>query len=163
MTPRGPLPNPDRQRRNAPAIPDVELGSAPASTSLVPKIPRRAWQKLHVETRAWWNDLVASPQASQYGRTDWRRLRMVLLPLAERLNREVDSDEPDFALVTALARELRQQEREFGTTPDSRQRMRWVLRPEGAASSAEEGASAPAKRKPRKVQSDPRLSLVKDN
>jgi hypothetical protein len=157
---RGPVPNPDRQRRNAPTIAETELGSAPIKSELVPKIPRRAWQKLHVETRAWWNDVVAAPQASQYGRTDWRRLKMVVLPLCERLNRAIEAKEPDDALIVKLADAFARQEREFGLTPDARQRMRWVIRPDAPASSPEESAKPASKRKPQTVRTDPRLKLV---
>jgi hypothetical protein len=157
MAGRGPLPKSDeaRQRTNTPTFETVVLGSAPAKT-VAPKIPRAAWRKLHIETRAWWDDLLASPQASQFIRTDWRRLRMAVLPVVERLNRAVDAG--DDALIVALARELRQQERDFGLTPDSRQRMRWVMQ-DPAKAPADTGGSEPAR--PRTTRADPRLELVK--
>lgn len=159
--PRGPIPN-EYAGRNAthkPAIPTTELGSEGADLSLAPKLSARNRRKLLAATRKWWDGVLAAPQASQFGATDWRRLEMVVLPLVERFNRELDKDDADPNLLVKLADAIARQEKEFGLTPESRLRLRWSLRPKVAAGSADEGAKNPAK-KPRETRSDPRLSVV---
>jgi hypothetical protein len=159
---RGPLPSStDRKRDESKrTVEQVVLGQAPASTS-APKFTRKAWRELTIATREWWTDLLESPQASQFVRTDWRRLKMVVLPLVDRYNRELEAAEPDPALLVALAREIRQHEREFGLTPDARARMRWVMQDPAKSSSSEAGEEGGKPKRPREVRTDPRLSLVK--
>ena len=140
MPPRGPMPKPDeaRQRMNEPTIETTVLGSAPAKVS-APTISRRAWAKIHPEAKGWWRDLLASPQASQFLKFEWRRLRAVL-ELVNRYWRELDAGET--AAAAAVLREVRQQEREFGLTPDARQRMRWQVHDPAAPAAAAEKPKA---------------------
>lgn len=158
--PRGPLPkDPDKRARSgSPTYETVVLGSTPAAVD-APKIPVRAWRKLHAETRAWWGMLLEAPQASQYLGSDWRRLRMIVLPLVERYNRAVDAG--DVAVMTKLAAEIRMQEADFGLTLTSRMRNRWTVHPPRADNAGDEGDSDKPTRPKRKRQADdPRLELV---
>lgn len=156
MAGRGPAPkDPEkRQRRNAPTFPEVVLGTEPAAGA--PKIARAAWRRLHVETRAWWHDWVSAPQASQFGATDWRRLRMVVLPLVERLNRAIDDQ--DDARIVKLSAELAKQEREFGATPAARMQLRWTLRGKPEPRADQE----PPRLRPVPNTADPRRPMVED-
>ena len=174
-TSRGPLPkaDSDRSRSTAPAFEAVELGAKPVEGA--PKLSRRALEKLHVETRQWWATVSTCPQASQFGATDWQRLRMVVLPLVDRFNRAVDpkpatrkrgektpaAPEPaSDAEVVRLAKAIADHEAEFGLSPAARQRMRWTLR--APTSAPAEGDGDESKRPPRTPRKDPRkLALVK--
>jgi hypothetical protein len=157
---RGPLPKQHRQRdrdEKRRAIEQVTLGAEPASSG-APTISRSAWRKLHPQTRAWWSDWISSPQASQFGATDWRRLKMVVLPLVERLNRAVEAE--DDSLLVRLADQLDKQERDFGATPGARLRLRWQLRPRTDTATEAEPTEAPARPKRKSTRRDPRLALV---
>jgi hypothetical protein len=158
--PRGPLPKDPakRERSGKPTYETVHLGSTPANTDAAPKIPVRAWRKLHVETKAWWKMLLDAPQASQYLGSDWRRLRMVLLPLVEHFNRA--ADEGDVPKMTKLAGEIRMQEADFGLTPTSRMRNRWTVQPPRPDNEGDEGSGEERKRR-RRTHDDPRLTVVK--
>lgn len=157
MPSRGPHPKPDsdRQRTNEPAFERVDLGSSPVAKD-APKLPRRRSQR--AEVREWWDDWTASPQASQFGRTDWRRLLM-LVPLVDAYFAAAEAK--DAGTLTRIAGELRLQEAKFGATPDDRMRLRWVLRP-SAPPVPEAPAAAPARRRSRRSD-DPRLELVKSS
>ena len=154
---RGPIPD-ERAGRNAthkPAIPTTELGSDPVDLELAPKLSQRERKKLLAVTRRWWDAVVTAPQASQFGVTDWQRLKMVVLPLVERFNRELSAKEPDPNLLVKLADAIARQEKEFGLTPESRLRLRWSLRPKGGAGSGD-GEAKPTTKKPRETKADPR-------
>lgn len=157
--PRGPLPkDPEkRERTGKPTYETIVLGTTPAAVD-APKIPRAAWRKLHAETKAWWQTLLVAPQASQYLGSDWRRLRMVLLPIVEQFNRA--ADEGDASKMVKLAGEIRMQEADFGLTPSSRMRNRWTVHPPRADNSSDEEGNGKQRRK-RRTADDPRLELVK--
>ena len=160
---RGPIPKEanERQRRHAPAIETVELGSGSAGDlEHAPKISARQLRKLNAKTRKWWRGILEAPQASQFGVTDWRRLEMILLPLVDRFNvEEAKGPKADVGTLVKLSDAIARHEKEFGLTPESRLRLRWSLRPKVAAGSEAEGAKEPSK--PREAKSDPRrLELV---
>lgn len=132
----------------------THLGASPAAGA--PKLPNR--RKLQVETREWWDDWAGSPQASQFGRTDWRRL-LSLVPLVEAYWRA--AGEGDSATLVKVAAELRQQEGKLGATPEDRMRLRWSLRePAKPAPVAEDGEKDAGRARSPSV--DPRkLAVVK--
>lgn len=160
MGARGPLPKPDseRQRSTPPTFEPVELGTRPVSSA--PKLSTHARRKLHRETRAWWDTVAGSPQASQYGPTDWQRLRMVVLPLVERFNRGVDpprgAEPASDSELRLMAKTLSDLEADFGLDPASRQRLRWTFRPTPPSTGDPEKTAPRA----RKARHDPRLKLV---
>lgn len=155
--PPGPPPKDSkkRERRNAETFPTVELGTSKADTSLAPKVPKSEWRKLHRKSRAWWNTWLEAPQASEFVGTDWRRLYMVGLPLVDAFNRAIDAGE--VKLAKELSGELRMLEREFGATPESRIRNRWVVRKPGQTPQRDDDEQA--KRAPAKAAADPRRGL----
>lgn len=161
--PRGPLPKaqPSRDRdEKRRTYEQTVLGRAPAKVDDAPTFSVRKWKALHVESRAYWTMLLEAPQASEYLPSDWRRLKMVILPIVERLNRAVERE--DDAAIVKLAAELRQQEADFGLTPSSRLRMRWTVHRAGQTSPENEPEENPeAKPKRRRKAGDPRLAVVK--
>lgn len=159
--PRGPTPKPEGQAvtRHRPTIEQVELGTAPAHVD-APPIPKRQWSKLHKATRAWWKTWLSAPQASQFVGTDWNRLHMVLLPLVEAFNQAADAGDVD--RMVKLESSIWRHEKEFGATPESRIRNRWVVRRAGQTSGDDAQDETESKRRPRKVERDPRrLQIVK--
>lgn len=159
---RGPIPKDasERHRRNAATIETVDLGSETGELELAPKISDRQLRKLHVKTRRWWKEILAAPQASQFGATDWRRLEMVVLPLVDRFNvEEAKGEKADVGTLVKLGDAIARHEKEFGLTPEARLRLRWSLRPKAGAGSDAEATKKPTK--PREAKRDPRLELVK--
>lgn len=161
--PRGPLPKANRSREKDEArrtYDEVELGTKPVDDA--PKLTDHARRKLHRESRRWWDVVASCPQASQFGPTDWQRIRMVILPLVDRFNRALDADAENAELVR-LAKAISDLEAEFGLTPASRLRLRWKFRQTPSSSSAEPAEPEPrsAHRKRRAKQGDARLALVK--
>ena len=173
--PAGRTPKPDGKAstRHKPTIESVELGSSstsgkrgsiadpPKSSPPIPTFVRKEWRELHVLTREWWLGWLEAEQSSQFIGTDWRRLRMIGLPLVEGFNRAVEAK--DVKLANELAGRIMQLERDFGATPDARLRLRWTVRrpgdtPRGDENDGEEGAAKP--KRTRKVEGDPRLALV---
>lgn len=67
--PRGPLPNPDAVRRNAPTIPTTEL---PASGRPGPVPAPPAWAKIPARgpARSWWNWAWKTPEAALWSTGD---------------------------------------------------------------------------------------------
>lgn len=158
MGARGPLPKDADKRvtRHEPKHETIVLGSAPADVD-APKIARREWQKLHVQTRAWWSAWLKAEQASQFAGTDWARLRSIVLPLVEAFHRAIERGE--VKLAKELAAELRQQEADFGATPAARRRAGWIIRKAGDTTPEKDDAKP---RRPTAVQGDPRrLTAVK--
>jgi hypothetical protein len=154
MGARGPLPKDDAKRSSSrePKHETIVLGSSPADVD-APKIPRREWQKLHAQTRAWWNAWLKAEQASQFVGTDWTRLRGVMLPLVEAFHRAIEAGEVKVA--KELAAELRMQEQDFGATPAARRRAGWIIRKPGDTTPEKDAAP----RRPTAVQGDPRRAL----
>ena len=158
MGARGPLPkDPDKRvTRHEPKHETIVLGTSTADVG-APKIPRREWQKLHAQTRAWWTAWLKAEQASQFVGTDWARLRGTMLPLVEAFHRALEAGEVKTA--KELAGELRLQEADFGATPAARRRAGWIIRKQGDTTPEKDDAKP---RRPTAVQGDPRrLKAVK--
>lgn len=67
------------------------------------------------QTRAWWADWKAAPQADLFTVTTWRRLLM-LAPLVDQFHRTGSKD---------LMAEIRLNEAKLGATPEDMQRLHW--------------------------------------
>lgn len=164
----GPLPkerNARERDEKKHAYPQTHLGSDPVKDhpgrSML-KTQSKKWRGLHADTRAWWRDVLDSPQAGQFGQTGWRRLYMVVLPTVERFNREeAKGDEADVGKLVKLAQTLQAHEREFGLTPEARLKLRWTLRPPAAAQSAQQEDDAPKPKRPKRDTRDPRATMLR--
>lgn len=112
MAGHGPAPKEGRIRRNADPVDTITLSDSPTE---VPRL--RGYAKYSAATRAWWDTWIASPQASAFAPTDWRRL-MMLAPLVEKYH-----EDPKPALLS----EIRLNEERLGATVADRQRLRMKL------------------------------------
>jgi len=125
-----------RQRMNRPAeITDIGGGAVDA-----PDMPAGDWAP---EVARWWSVWVESPQASQFGATDWQRLEM-LVPLVDQYWAKPD---------TRTLAEIRQNEERLGATAIDRKRLGWRL--------AGEQPDAKPTRKPTRAKKDPRREHLK--
>ena len=104
-----------------PAIRRRRNKSATAATLSVngkekaPTLPKgRKWR---AETKAWWADLWASPMASQFLQVDGHSLRRLAVLV----------DEFWIAPSTSRGAEIRQQQAQFGLTPQDRARLGWKM------------------------------------
>lgn len=111
---RGPLPNPDRRRRNAPTIPTTEL-PAGGYRGTMPSSPYR----LGVRGRAWWKWAWRTPQAAAWGES--ARYVVARRALLEDLLKD-EVLAPEKAL-----REMRELDDRLGLTPKSMEQLRWKI------------------------------------
>lgn len=111
----GPLPHPQRVRRNAPTIPTTNL-PAGGRQGAAPKPPK--WMQLDAAARAWWAWAWSTPQAAGWSEGD-------LVTLARRARLEdVLCDDPANMAVSREAREL---DDRFGLTPKGMAQLRWKI------------------------------------
>lgn len=167
---RGPAPkgSTSRERDEKRRAEVTEFGTTPAQLGDVPTFTEREWRKLHRDTKRWWKAVLAHPPASAFAPADWHRLRFVVAPLVDKFNKLTTSPkgvsivaEADSGELVRLADAIARQEKEFGLTPDSRQKLRWVVRAP-AQTGGEQGDEA--EQRPRKAQTDPRrLKVVEGN
>lgn len=114
--PRGPLPKPDRARRNKPTIAArvVTLDPAPQ-----PKLPTKWLDKagdshpMPAATKAWWKAWGASPLTAELDALGWS----FLLDTAMLHAAYISGDH-------RLAAEIRNRVGKFGATPEDRARLR---------------------------------------
>lgn len=160
----GPLPSPNRRRRNAPTIPTTHL---PAKGRKGPKPKPPAWLELADAGSAWWAWAWSTPQAAAWnvGHQPMVARRASLeddlvaihrvegLDLFELLGadtaREVQEVVRHVAgLATgrlAIARECRELEDRLGLTPKGQQSLRWELAADETADKRQE-REAPQRR-----------------
>lgn len=110
----GPLPNPNRRRRNAPTIPTTVL-PAEGREGPAPKIP--PFVRLGKTGRAWWRWAWATPQAAAWaaGHEGVVARRAMLEDMA--------ADEPSMTLL----REMRELDDRLGLTPKAMAALRWTI------------------------------------
>jgi hypothetical protein len=139
---RGPLPNPNARRRNAPTIPTTVL-PAGGRKGPAPRVP--ATYKLMTAGKAWWRWAWSLPQAaawdtgSHYALARRAQLEDTLAALA------VD----DARGRLSILKEMRELDRRFGLDPKALAELRWTIAEEAPA---EQKQTAPAAR--------PRLAVV---
>jgi hypothetical protein len=164
---RGPLPNPNARRRNAPTIPTTAL-PAGGRKGRAPKVP--AGYELHTEGMAWWRWAWSLPQAvawdtgAHYALA--RRAQLEDVQAALQLDDTLDlrdllagADKEairnvEFALSTlkraatgglSVAKEMRELDRRFGLDPKAMAELRWTI-------VAEEPAERPAPERKRHLR-----------
>ena len=144
----GPLPDPNRRRRNAPTIPATSL-SAAGRTDPAPEVP--SWCELGQAGLAWWRWAWATPQAlawgTEVGMEAWVARRASLeddlaaLHAVEGLDFiELGSDQPEreFRMVVqrvaamatgrlAILKEMREMYDRLGLTPKGMAQLRWTI------------------------------------
>ena len=118
--PRGPLPNPQRRRRNAPTIPTTNL-PASGRPGPVPRPPK--WLTLGDAGKAWWRWAWKTPQAAA-----WAAGHEVTV--ARRAQLEDDlvlcRESGEVAPSTLLQRMLDIDDR-LGLTPKAMAQLRWQI------------------------------------
>lgn len=165
--PRGPLPSPDAERRNAPTIKGNAL---PAEGRLGPPPEVPAWYELGAAGRAWWQWAWATPQAAAWptGTEDWVARRAALqddlayvdtvnnLDVAHLLGVDATTaSEMVQAIIRRLAglasgrlaimREMRELDNRLGLNAKAMLEMRWSVTPVDQGATAV--GTAPAARK----------------
>lgn len=85
---------------------------------VAPQLPTRLW---HEQTRAWWNDLWASPMAPEYDESDRHGLFALAVLIDDFWHCQ------DAKLRKEIAAEIRQQRQGFGLTPIDRRRLQWEI------------------------------------
>lgn len=111
----GPLPNPQRVRRNAPTIPTTNL-PAGGRKGAAPKPPK--WMQLDVAAKAWWAWAWSTPQAAAWSDGD-----LVTLARRARLEDVLGEDPANMA----VSREARELDDRFGLTPKGMAALRWKI------------------------------------
>ena len=140
MAGRGPLPNPDRRRRNAPTIPTSSL-PASGRPGLPPKVP--GWLTLGTAGKAWWRWAWSTPQAAGWSEGDMVTVghRAQLeddLTAKQRLDLsgvQLDQDVKDAIRDLAglasgrlqILRECRELDGRLGLTPRGLADLRWKI------------------------------------
>lgn len=146
----GPLPDPNRRRRNAPTIPTTNL-SAAGRTEPAPAVP--SWCELGAAGEAWWAWAWATPQALAWGTNvgmeSWVARRASLeddlaaLHAVEGIDfAELGADQPDrefrqvvqrvAAMATgrlSILKEMREMDDRLGLTPKGFAALRWTIVP----------------------------------
>lgn len=135
----GPLPNPNRRRRNQPTIATTAL---PAGGRQDPAPKQPTWIRLGGAGKAWWRWAWKTPQAAA-----WPSGSEVVV--ARRASLEDDmatADSPSAKL--AAAREARELDDRLGLTPKAMLALRWSIAPDevGAARAAKAEEPAPRRR-----------------
>jgi hypothetical protein len=174
---RGPLPNPQHRRRNAPSIPTTRLPSK-GRPGAPPKPPK--WVELGKAGAAWWAWAWKTPQAAAWNdghlvavarraglEDDLAALRQVQgLDVAELLDVEADewTDLLEALLRTlaalaskklAVARECRELDDRLGLTPKAFSQLRWSIEePAEPAGSEKRSSGASNVRRLRAVDPD---------
>jgi hypothetical protein len=117
---RGPLPNPNRRRRNAPTIAGTTLPAAGRQD--VPPAPER----LGEAGRKWWEWAWRTPSAAAWSESELRAVerRAVLEDWLEDLDDELET--PKLSADRLLTQMLNLDDR-LGLTPKSRAQLRWTI------------------------------------
>lgn len=121
----GPLPNPQRRRRNAPTIQTTVLPAA-GREGPAPESP----YELGEDGRRWWEWAWRTPQATKWGAGS-------LFAVARRARLE------DEKQVAAVLREMRELDKRLGLDPKALAELRWVI---GEPEQSERTAPAPVRR-----------------
>lgn len=160
---RGPLPNPDRVRRNAPTIPTTSL-PAGGRQGDVPEVPFGV--TLAAEGSAWWLWAWSTPQAAGWSEGDLyvvsRRASLeddlAALAAVQGLDLGVlaEADDEVRKLVGRLAalatgrlgimREMRECDDRLGLTPKGLAALRWKIVDDGTVAQPGEPEPSPGKR-----------------
>jgi hypothetical protein len=90
-------------------------------------------------TRRWYQVWAHSAQASQFLETDWLLLHM----LAPMVDRYYETEDP------RIFSEIRINLAKLGATPEDRQRLRWIARPDEASPQGKTTQSARKRKDPR--------------
>lgn len=125
--PRGPLPDPNRRRTNAPTIPTTNL-PASGRKGRLPKSPL----ELGDAGAAWWRWAWRLPQACGWSVGD-------LYAIARRAHLEDVLAEAEPGARLGTAREMRELDDRFGLTPKGMAALRWKI-----VADSEPAAVAPA-------------------
>lgn len=122
-----------RRRRNKSATAATLSVNGKGKTPPLPK--GRKWR---AETKAWWADVWASPMVAEFLQVDIHSLRRLAILV----------DEFWIAPSTSRGAEIRQQQAQFGLTPQDRARLGWKMgeEPKKPAQKYEEDGEDPRKK-----------------
>lgn len=162
---RGPLPDPNARRRNAPTIPTTDLPVA-GRTDPAPSIP--SWVKLGKAGRAWWKWAWSTPQSCAWGvavgieATVARRAALeddlAAIECVGGVEFDDLEDDPNYQHLAAavrriaglaagrlqIMREMRELDDRLGLTPKAMAALRWKITGEAPAPAAgKPAATAP--------------------
>jgi hypothetical protein len=163
----GPLPDPNRRRRNAPTIPTTNL-PAKGRKEAVPKPP--SWVNLGTAGSAWWKWAWKTPQAAGWDPIGHLAMVARRAGLEDDLATIADVESLDLADVLgeenfqafagvirrlaalatgrlAIFREMRELDDRLGLTPKGLAALRWTIIDDGPAASATTGTDEVAKRR----------------
>lgn len=156
-----------RQRRNktstratlppeeSPLLPsaDDEVIDGEPVERVIPPLPPRGRRKWHALTLLWWEDVWASPMATEFLRADLHGL-YILADLVDQYWKKPS---------TKLAGEIRQQRQCFGLTPIDRRRLQWEVDRGEEAEDRRKRRQAPEQfteqQDSSKVEADPRKRM----
>lgn len=138
--PRGPLPNPDAIRRNAPTIPTTEL---PASGRKGPIPTPPAWAAIPDKSpvREWWDWAWSTPEAALWSTGDMQSV----VRLAKLMG-EQDTSDPKVAGV------VHQLEQNLGLSPKSKLAMRVKVVPDADTADEDRSSEVGKKRQERRAR-----------
>lgn len=139
---RGPLPDPQRRRRNTPTIATVTL---PASGRPGPAPRPPAGRKLGAAGKAWWKWAWSTPQATQ-----WVGALYVVATRAQLEDALAAIELDDARGRVAALKAITELDEQLGLGPKALSQLRWtIVQDEPAAAVA--GAAAPVRRELRAV------------
>lgn len=139
---RGPLPDPQRRRRNAPTIATVTL---PASGRPGPPPRPPAGRSLGKAGKAWWKWAWATPQATQ-----WVGALYVVATRAQLEDALAAIELDDARGRVAALRAITELDEQLGLGPKALAQLRWTIVPDVPAAAAV-GTAAPVRRELRAV------------
>ena len=114
---RGPLPDPNARRTNAPTIPTTSLPQS-GRTGRAPALP--AWVKLGTAGRAWWAWAWKTPQACAWGTgVGMESIVARRAALEDMLGGET--------AALPLMKEMREIDDRLGLTPKGMANLRWKI------------------------------------
>lgn len=116
----GPLPDPNRRRRNAPVIPTTSLPLSGTGED-APDVP--SWADLGVRGSAWWVWAWASPQAAAWGVSVG--FESIVARRASLEDDFVRAD--DYRGRLAVMREMRELDDRLGLSPKGMAALRWTI------------------------------------
>jgi hypothetical protein len=126
---RTPKPDALRARTNSESQAIVLVADPDREVPVLPAI--RAWQDT---TRDFWATLWTSPMAQMYVLADTPGLLRLAITMDDYLRAETSEER------RALSAEIRQLEKQFGLSPESRTKLRWMI---AEAESARKRATGP--------------------
>lgn len=127
---RGPLPDPQRRRRNAPTIATVTL---PASGRPGPPPRPPAGRALGKAGKAWWKWAWSTPQATQ-----WVGALYVVATRAQHEDALAAIKDDPRALVAAL-KAITELDEQLGLAPKALAQLRWTIVPDAPVAAAVPG------------------------